>query len=137
MTKDVHELFSQLLHRYSGDFRRELKNDVTGPQLLLLERLYLGGPMKMSDCAEQLRLTVSAVTLQADKLLKIGYLDRTRSEEDRRVVMLSLTEEGRRVLEEYLAIRKRVLDHYFGKLTTEELQTFGRLFQKILAEPNG
>lgn len=128
-------LFAQLLRRFSSELRRELRNDVTGPQLFLLEMLRENGPLKMSDLAERLRVTVGAVTLQANRLIKMGYVERTRSEEDRRVVMLSITETGRELADEYREIRERVMQVYFGKLTQEELRELGRLYGKMLDEP--
>lgn len=48
-----------------------------------------------SDIARELLITLGTVTTSLNKLEKKGYVERTRSQVDRRVVYLSLTPKGR------------------------------------------
>ena len=52
------------------------------------------GECTVTDIANHLEITLSAVTSLVDKLCNAGLVARFRSEEDRRVVYLKLTEEG-------------------------------------------
>ena len=61
------------------------------------------GPCTMSELALKIRLTVSSATLIVDRLVEKGLIARERSDEDRRVVRVALTDDGAslyRVVEE-------------------------------------
>ena len=48
----------------------------------------------MSTVARELNVTVGTLTIAVNNLVKKGYIQRMRSQEDRRVVLISLTEQG-------------------------------------------
>ena len=48
----------------------------------------------MSTVAKALNVTVGTLTIAVNNLVKKGYIQRMRSQEDRRVVLISLTETG-------------------------------------------
>lgn len=50
----------------------------------------------MSSVARTLSVTVGTLTIAVNGLVKKGYVHRERSEEDRRVVLISLTDKGRK-----------------------------------------
>lgn len=131
MRNQVAEQFIKLFRRLSAEYRQELNRDLSGPQVQLLEALDRFGPSKVSDLADKLYVTVGAVTLLADRLHKGGYLTRERSEKDRRVVILAITEPAREVLEQAKAIRERLFEQYFGILNEEEAADLVRVLSKV------
>jgi DNA-binding MarR family transcriptional regulator len=81
------------------------------PQFFALQAL--DDPMPMSGIANMLRCDRSAVTWITDRLEERGYVERRSDERDRRVKLLALTDEGRRVREEIrarLAVPPAVLE---------------------------
>src|SRR5947207_2966542 len=68
------------------------------PQFFALNAL--DEPMPMSGIANLLHCDRSAVTWITDRLEERGYVERRSAEGDRRVKLLALTDEGRRVREE-------------------------------------
>ena len=131
MLEEFQRLMTGMTRQIGIDFRKKIENEFTGPQIYLLELLKRNGPMKMSDLAEELGVTLGAVTMQADRSLKNGWIVRERSTHDRRVVMLTITEKGVRILEEVIQVHSGFLNHYFGKLTSDEQAELIRLFQKM------
>ena len=73
------------------------------PQFFALDAL--DEPVPMSHVADMLRCDRSAVTWITDRLEERGYVERRADERDRRVKLLALTDEGRRVRQE---IRQRL-----------------------------
>ena len=71
------------------------------PQFFALQAL--DDPAPMSTIANMLRCDRSAVTWITDRLEERGYVERQSDERDRRVKLLVLTDEGRRVREEIRA----------------------------------
>lgn len=76
---------------------------VTVPQCVALQAL-LDGEREVSDLAAAVGITTSAMTRLADGLEAKGWVERTRSGDDRRRVSLSLGPAGR---EEALRLRDR------------------------------
>lgn len=68
------------------------------PQLNLLEPL-LGGPSKMRALACAAGVTAPTATRMLDGLSRQGLVERTPSDEDRRCVLVALTDDGRREVE--------------------------------------
>lgn len=58
------------------------------------------GSMPMTRLGSLLQVHPTSVTSAVERLVRQGYVERLRRERDRRVVLASLTAEGRRVVEE-------------------------------------
>ncbi|MDR0817793.1 MAG: MarR family winged helix-turn-helix transcriptional regulator [Clostridiales Family XIII bacterium] len=63
-------------------------------ELHVLREIGLGADRAMSQVAHGLKISVSALTIAMNKLEKKGYVVRERSNEDRRIVRLHLTDKG-------------------------------------------
>lgn len=97
-------------------------------QLVLLVQLKISGGMKATEIAEFVGVTPGAVTAMCDKLEKAGLVERVRDSEDRRVVTMKLTSEGK-------AQVLHVFDKFEQKHVIEMikvLQQVNELMSKIL-----
>lgn len=108
------ESYHEALLDAIGNLRREMKNisyeiykdaELTLPQLGVVAVLTEGGSMKVSDVSKRVGLANSTVSGIVDRLVKKGIIERTRLKEDRRTVVLSLTEGSERFYEEYKEMR--------------------------------
>lgn len=84
------DLHSKQLVRASG---------LTAPQLLVLKEVELLGHAKPSVVAKNVHLSQATVTSIIDRLERADLISRSRSEEDRRAVNLTLTDTGREKLD--------------------------------------
>jgi DNA-binding MarR family transcriptional regulator len=100
------------------------------PQFFALDAL--DEPVPMSHIADVLRCDRSAVTWITDRLEERGYVERRSDERDRRVKLLALTDEGRRVREE---IRRRlaVPPDSLTRLSRAEQRELRDLLRKALS----
>lgn len=95
---------------------------------------YAGPPHRMSPSrlAEQVVCTSGGMTRIVDRLEKRGLCERTRDPEDRRGVLVGLTEAGRRLSREasdaYRARRERILT----KLGGEEIEHLDACMRRML-----
>lgn len=89
------------------------------------------GPMKASNLAEKLHITCGAVTGLSDKLIEHGLLMREKDLTDRRVVMLTLTELGKKHAEVIIEKRKELMLHLFAEMSNEEMEFGLHLFTKL------
>ncbi|MDR5813710.1 MULTISPECIES: MarR family transcriptional regulator [unclassified Caballeronia] len=107
--------------------------NITGTQASILFMLAVGKCVTAADIAREYGIDASAVTRLIDRLEKRGLLSRVRSEEDRRVVRLALTDEGHATAERVPAIFTRVLDHLLTGFTPEEAGFLKSMLRRILA----
>ncbi|MFC7394144.1 MarR family winged helix-turn-helix transcriptional regulator [Scopulibacillus cellulosilyticus] len=113
------------------DIRKQINVEVTGSQSHLLQILEHYGPLKMSEVADHLQISLGGATSLVDRLHKINLVERLRSDEDRRVVKVALTDKGLKYLLDLREATNDVLKHYYKKLTPEELIEFERLCRKL------
>ena len=73
----------------TGEFK-----DISNNDMHVIEAIGLGEGNNMSTLAKKLKITVGSLTTAMNSLVKKGYVERYRSEEDRRVVFVKLTEKG-------------------------------------------
>ncbi|MCG8502502.1 MAG: MarR family transcriptional regulator [Firmicutes bacterium] len=87
----------------------------------------------VTDIAHYFSITLSAVTGSVDKLVKMELVTRERSEEDRRIVVIKLTDEGKRVLEKADANRLKLFEKGFSNLSHEEVEGFFDTLNKVIS----
>ena len=104
---------------------------LTGSQLGVLEVLLHLGPMSQTALCEKLLLSGGNLTLVVSNLEKAGWVKRERTAEDKRVVIVSLTREGRRFIERIFPNHARRIAELFGVLAASEQETLGRLCKKL------
>ncbi len=92
---DLRRVF-QVVHGYSK--RAERVGGLTGPQLWAVKVLSESSPVRVSDLARRMYLHPSTVVGILDRLESGGLVERTRSSKDRRVVTVSLTEQGNQLV---------------------------------------
>ncbi|MCR2804834.1 MarR family winged helix-turn-helix transcriptional regulator [Paenibacillus soyae] len=79
------------------------------------------GPQKASSLAEALFITGGGVTGIADRLIELGYVTRERSEQDRRSVLLQLTNEGQAMVKTMMDLREKVMLKLFRGMSSEDM----------------
>lgn len=92
------------------------------------------GASIMRELAENLRLHVSTMTGIVDKLIEKDFVNRERSDEDRRVVRVSLTEKGQKAYREEAEKRQQISLTVLNPLDDSEREQFLKIFSKVSAE---
>lgn len=73
-------------------------NDLTIGELHVIEMVNKYNNKPMTLIAKKLHVTVGSLTIGVNRLVQKGYLLRIRDEMDRRVILLSITQQGKKVL---------------------------------------
>lgn len=97
----------------------------------MLTILAESGAQKASALAEQLHITSGGVTGIADRLIELGYIKRERGEQDRRVVMLDITEEGLKSVNLIETVREKLMLKLFDGMSEEDMAQGLRLFEQM------
>jgi len=105
-------------------------------QQRLLATLHLApGPLSVGTLAVLLfRQPTSISTLLGRLEGNRGFLTRSRSRKNRRVVLVSLTAKGRRMAEESVSVVRSVLDELDGTLSNGQPDRVGTLAREVLDE---
>ena len=89
-------LFQEILDIESKALITSEFKDISVNDMHIIEAIGEKAPKNMSTVAKIMSVTVGTLTIAINSLVKKGYVHRERSEEDRRVVLISLTEKGRK-----------------------------------------
>lgn len=137
------DIFNQVLALEKKIFEQD-KNfrDVSMTETHVLEAVRKCDPPTMGNVAAKLQITPSTLTSSVNKLITKGYVNRHRSEVDRRIVTLSLTEKGESVFELHEEFHRDLVEAAVADLENRDdlkkaLQSMHRFFQKINAKHNG
>lgn len=101
-----------------------------GSQSYLVFTLARKGPLKMSELAQILGLTAGAVTAASDKLIENGYVTRIRDEQDRRIVYLGITDQGRELMQQLRELGRAKMSEAFSHLDDDKLPTVIAIFEQ-------
>ena len=79
-----------------------------------------------SKVSKELMVTLGTVTTSLNNLERKGYVERIRSDQDRRVVYLHLTKKGRLVHRLHKRFHKAMVAKIIDGMSSEEIEVMGR-----------
>lgn len=97
--------------------------DITNNDMHVIEAVGIGEPRNMSAVAKLLSITVGTLTIAVNNLVKKGYIERVRSKEDRRVVLVSLTEKGKKAYQHHKRFHEEMIQSLLKGLSEQEIST--------------
>lgn len=127
-------VFNQILSWEEKSFKDMGLEDITMRELHVLEAAsYLEKSKKnnMASIAKFLSITPSSLTTSVNLLVNKGYLTRHRSEKDRRIVAISLTDKGIRVNELHNKFHSDMIDTVGSFIDDDETNVLIEALKKI------
>ena len=124
---DVAAMFGTFIKNITSEFNKN-SNDLNITQYKLLFHLDKEGAQNVSDLAKSVHITNAAVTSITDQLLADDYITKVRSQSDRRVVNITITEKGRNIVNNMKKEQQNKMKEHFRKLTEEDIQHLKRIF---------
>ena len=117
---DLAARFRQALMPLVRQLRTNVEEGMTPGQMSTLATVARQGPITLGDLAAAERITPPMVTKVANVLEEKGLVERLPCGDDRRVVRLQLSDEGRRLLDRSHKRRNTWLAQRFAALTVDE-----------------
>jgi len=124
----VKRIMSVVKQNFESDFK---KMGVTQSQILVMRVLNLRGDMKVSDISKELDLSNSTVSGIIDRLVEKKIVQRKRSDEDRRIVMISLADEYRQPVKKGLNAFAQKMRKALSTMTEEDVESIIRGLEKL------
>ena len=126
------ELFGLVNRRLRHLARESLEPwDVTVGQSRALGVLIRGGPLRLNELAERLRIVPRSATEVVDALQAAGLVERRPDPLDRRAVLVGLTGRGERIGESVRAAREAEAERFFGALDERDRAELARILRAL------
>ena len=110
----------------NGSFKEISINDMH-----IIDAIGIQEARNMSAVAKTMSVTVGTLTTAINNLVKKGYVSRIRSAEDKRVVLLSLTEKGVAAYQKHAVFHKQMVQTVMDGFEGEEMEVLLRAFKKL------
>lgn len=115
--------------------KRELKTikegGLTVSQFAVLEILYHKGDLKVCEIIEKILSTGGNMTVVIDNLVKDNLVKRCTDSKDRRVNLISITEQGRKLISDIFPKHIENVNEIFSVLTSEEKKNLISILKKL------
>ncbi|WP_244833069.1 MarR family transcriptional regulator [Clostridium sp. BJN0001] len=126
--KEINELlvllFNDILQMEENTLKKGVLKDLSITEIHTIEAIGMYSKKTMTEVAQILNITVSTLTTGVGKLIKKGYVERKRIEEDRRVVLITLTHKGR--------LAYRLHSRFHREMVNTSVEGLSEKEQKIL-----
>ena len=114
------------IRRVIAERARMLHPDLSPVAYSMLMALNDSGPRRASDLVEIFSIDKGAVSRQVQALLELGLIERSPDAEDRRAMILAISEEGNRRLANIASTRRQEVAARLGEWGDDELSSFVR-----------
>jgi DNA-binding MarR family transcriptional regulator len=110
---------------------RLVRQGVSMAHLHLMSMLDRHGELPMSRVAELLGVSDSNATGLIDRMEEHGFVERVRHPEDRRVVLVRVSERGRQILSDVEILREDLMLRILGRLDATRLERLALALEDI------
>lgn len=124
----VIEFFEKLSSWEHGIVRGK---DLTLSQTHIVEILGLHKALRMKELAEKMGVTTGSLTVVVDKLVKKKLVQRNPHKDDRRSLIVELTDKGNEYFAEHNRLHSQLTEEIMHHLTKEENKQFESILEKI------
>ena len=120
----VHKKAEALIKGQIGD-------DLTNDQHYILRYISQSKECTSSELADAFEVNKSAITAIINRMTERGLIERTRDQSDRRVVYLTLTEEGHTLYQSCQEKIEQLVQSIITKFEEQEIKNFIETYEKL------
>ena len=124
-------LFNNVLDTEAKAVITEEFKDISNNDMHIIEAIGIEEPRSMSVIAKRLNVTVGTLTTNVNSLEDKGYIERARSTQDKRVVLVLLTEKGRKAFFHHRDFHKHMIKAIVNDLDEDEMKILIRCLQAL------
>lgn len=127
------DTYRSILRVEENILKRSDQTDLSISEIHMLEAVGKGKDRRrtISELAEVLNITLPSVTVAINKLMKKGYVEKVRGEEDGRIVYVSLTRQGRRIDSAHRYFHESMVRSIIRDMTESEMQALYKGVMKL------
>ncbi len=125
----IHQLSQRIFARILKDHRLEEFNPAQGRVMFVL---WQKDTIPIHELVEKTQYSKSTLTSMLDNLEKAGFIKRVPSKEDRREILITLTEKNRLLEDKYIDVSREMGKLFYNKFNDEEIDDFENYLERIL-----
>jgi MarR family 2-MHQ and catechol resistance regulon transcriptional repressor len=107
------------------------KYNLSITEFSVLEVLYNKGKQTIQQIGKSILISSGSMTYVIDKLEQRGILYRNACPDDRRVIHVTLTDDGNELIENIMPKHQELVDYMLGSLNNDEAETLVKLLKKV------
>lgn len=109
------------------------RGKISCPQMVALTFAAERGEVTVGQIARVLSSEKSSASALLERLVKLGMMKRRHDEKDRRLVWMSLTPKGRKIIDQILSQKRRSLKAIFGPIPPRQRGQYLSVLRKVKA----
>ena len=125
------DIFNGVLTIEQTALKEGLFKDISVTEIHTIEAIGMYASRTMSEVASDLGITVGTLTIAIGNLVKKGYVQRERSDEDRRVVKIALTQKGKLAYRIHAKFHRDMIREMLKGMDSKEEQVLINALEKI------
>ncbi len=111
--------------------------DISFPEIFVLRQLSSNKEPTMSELGRSISMDLSTLTRMVDKLVEKEFVVRKRDPEDRRMVRVAITAEGRKIISRFEEQKKKKIESILRQMTSQERKDILNIFKTLHARIYG
>lgn len=113
-------VFNDILTIEESELKKSQFEDISITEMHTIEAIGMYKKKTTSEVAKELSITAGTLTTAINKLVKKGYVERIRSEDDRRVVKLGLTKKGKLLFRVHQHFHREMVKNILIGMSSDE-----------------
>jgi len=118
-------IFSNLLKNY------EIK-EITAAQGRVLFPLWFENRLSFQKLKQKTQLSKATLSHMLDKLEDLGFIQRVRSKEDRRVIYIELVKMDKDLIQKFVKVSEKMKEIYYRDFSEKEIDEFENYLNRLL-----
>ena len=123
----------QLANRIFTKFLSEYDIDINSAQGRILFPLWRKDGISIAELSKKTALGKSTLTSMLDRLEESGHIERKHSKEDRRKILIFLTEKNKELSKRYLEVSQKMTEIFYQDFLSEEIDQFEEYLERLLS----
>lgn len=125
------QLFNDILLIEEKTLQNGPLSDLSVTEIHTIEAIGMYTDRTMTEVAQDLKITVGTLTTAINKLIKKGYVERKRTEEDRRVVLIHATKKGKLAYRLHEKFHSDMINQTIGVLDEDQEKILVSSLEKL------
>lgn len=125
------QLFNDILLIEEKTLQNGPLSDLSVTEIHTIEAIGMYKDRTMTEVAQDLKITVGTLTTAINKLIKKGYVERKRTEEDRRVVLIHVTKKGKLAYRLHEKFHSDMINETIGVLDEDQEKILVSSLEKL------
>lgn len=124
-------IFNDILQIEQNALNAGKLNELSVTEIHTIDAIGMYSSRTMSEVASDLNITVGTLSIAINNLVKKGYVERKRTDEDRRIVLIQLSKKGKLAYRVHRKFHKDMVKETVEGLTAEEEVVLVGALQKL------